>query len=71
MKILCVCLEGKNRSSYLARYLKRKGYTTGFGGVKEGAEKPILQKDVDNADLIIVARKWIKEILKERYNIKN
>jgi|SRR3989344_1136596 len=71
MKVLCVCLEGKNRSTYLAKYLKRKGYFTSFGGAKENAEKPILQKDVDNADLIIVARKWIKEILEKRYNIKN
>ncbi|AJF62838.1 MAG: hypothetical protein QT11_C0001G0697 [archaeon GW2011_AR20] len=70
-KILCICLEGRNRSRYLAKYLKRKGYSTNFGGVKEGAEKPVLQKDIDNADLIICARNYIKGILEERYNIKN
>ena len=71
MKVLCVCLEGKNRSGYLARYLGNKGYITSFGGAKEGAKNPVLQKDINNADLIIIARQYIKNMLEERYNIKN
>ncbi len=71
MKILCVCLDGKNRSRYLAEYLKEKGHSTLFGGVKEGAVKPLLQEDINNVNLIIVVREYIKKMLEEKYNTQN
>lgn len=42
MTILTVCEFGINRSRYLAEYLESLGYTTIYGGVREGQD--ILQK---------------------------
>jgi tRNA 2-selenouridine synthase SelU len=33
-KVLCVCARGRNRSKYLAKYLRRGGYSTRAGGVE-------------------------------------
>jgi predicted protein tyrosine phosphatase len=73
-KILCVCVRGMNRSKYLAQYLRRKGYSTRFGGV-EPYEKPeykwtpVSQKKIDWADVIIIVRKRVAPILKKKFNI--
>ena len=75
-KILCVCSQGRNRSKYLASYLKNKGYSTRYGGVGfEGsggeAENPIKQKDIDWADIIITVKKRHHPILRNNYKVKN
>lgn len=71
MKILCVCLKGENRSSYLSYYLKRKGYDTEFGGVHDEAKKRITQADIDAAEVIVVAREYLRKMLEEKFNVKN
>ena len=70
MKILCVCLKGENRSSYLSHYLKRKGHSTDFGGVHDEAKKRITQADVDVAEVIVVAREYLRKILVDKFNVK-
>ncbi len=65
---------GRNRSKYLAEYLKEKGYATRYGGVgpcliDPEPTKPVNEEDFDWADLIITARKKHKPILVEKYNI--
>ena len=65
-KILIVCSAGKNRSRYVANYLRRKGYSTRFGGVKESEIiNPVNPKYIEWADLIIFAqekqKKWFVE----------
>ena len=74
-KILCVCSMGRNRSRYLASYLKNKGYRTRYGGIGHGRkdvnpDNPFNQKDVDWANIIIIVRKKHKPILKKNYKIK-
>src|SRR3989338_6583033 len=44
MKILIVCSYGRNRSKYLAEYLKGRGYQTDFAGISIKAEILISQK---------------------------
>ena len=73
-RVLCVCRMGQNRSKYLAKYLKGKGYNTRYGGVGHGridkiAHTPINQKDVDWADIIIVVRKPLNKYLKKEYKV--
>ena len=80
-KILCICAKGRNRSRYLAGYLRRKGYSTKFGGIDVKDEeigtygeiwktRPINKKDVDWADVIIVVRKRLAPVLKKKFKIK-
>ena len=74
-KVLCVCSMGRNRSKYLAGYLKNKGYRTRYGGIGFGrihkkAENPFNREDVYWADTIIVVRKKHKPLLKKHYKIK-
>ena len=74
-KVLCVCAKGMNRSKYLAKYLRSKGYSTKFGGVEpyekpEYKWNPVSQKKVDWADVIVIVRKRISKILKKRFKTK-
>jgi len=73
-KILCICAKGLNRSKSLAKYLRRKGYSTRYKGVegfgKTGeAPNPLYQKHVDWADVIIIVRKRLKPIMQKTYNL--
>ena len=70
-KVLCVCSQGMNRSRYLAGYLRNKGYNTRYGGASIEAPNPINQKDIGWADVIIVVRKRLVPIMKERFHVKN
>ncbi|MFH1376781.1 MAG: AAA family ATPase [Candidatus Woesearchaeota archaeon] len=73
-RILCVCAVGTNRSRYLASYLKKKGYSTKFGGVdyrEEGYYNPLKQEDVDWANTIIITRKRLKPIFDKKFKFKN
>ena len=76
-KILCICAKGKNRSKYLARYLKSKGYKTKYGGIDEGGDfrekiqKPATKKDIDWAEVIIIVRKRLLKIFKKKFKINN
>ncbi|MEM3113053.1 MAG: hypothetical protein QXI33_01365 [Candidatus Pacearchaeota archaeon] len=69
-KILCVCNEGVNRSKYLAKYLRNKGYKTKYGGLGEFSINPIHQISIDWADVIIVVRKKFLPVLKKKFKIK-
>lgn len=69
-KILCVCVYGLNRSRYLAKYLKNKGYNTRYGGATIEAPNPIYQRDIDWAEVIVVVRKRFVPVMKERFHIK-
>jgi predicted protein tyrosine phosphatase len=69
-KVLCVCAQGLNRSKYMAKYLKNKGYNTQYGGATIEAPNPIYQKDIEWAEVIVVVRKRLVPIMRERFNIK-
>ena len=72
-KVLCICAIGRNRSKYLAGYLKNKGYLTRFRGVhdkKLDFYNPIKQDDVDWADFIIITRKRLGPIFKKKFKSK-
>lgn len=74
-KILCVCTMGLNRSKYLAKYLKNKGYSTRFGGVgpykyKDKKENELKNEDIDWSDIIITVRPKHKPLLKKRFKTK-
>ncbi|HKL23917.1 MAG TPA: hypothetical protein VJ912_01135 [Candidatus Nanoarchaeia archaeon] len=66
-KVLSICAMGANRSKYIAKYLRRKGYSTRYGGVKEDAIKPFYFKHVEWAEIIIFARKKHKEYFENKY----
>ena len=72
IKVLCVCSKGQNRSKYLANYLRRKGYSTRYGGLEINRDYPlnqkfVTQKDVDWADLIIITRKRLKHLFNKKF----
>ena len=72
IKVLTVCALGRNRSKYLASYLKNKGYLTRFGGVHDknlGFYNPIKQDDIDWADFIIITRKRLGSIFKKKFKV--
>jgi len=81
-KVLCICALGRNRSKYLASYLKNKGYITRFGDVELSEEevgelsatgvpsKLLKQEDVDWADVIILVRKRLEPIFRKKFNIR-
>jgi len=75
-KILCVCTMGLNRSRYVAKYLKEKGYETRYGGVgpcKFDPEpaNPANKEDFEWSDIIIVAREKHKKIVEETHFVKD
>jgi len=73
LKVLCICAKGKNRSRYLAKYLKGKGYTTRFGGIDGGGdfvekiEKEITVEDVNWADIVVIVRKRLVDIFNKKF----
>ncbi len=74
LKVLCLCAKGRNRSWYLADYLNQRGYLTRFGGIDDGDGnpkyaiiKPITQKDVNWADIIILVRKRLTDIFNRKF----
>jgi len=72
LKVLAVCSAGKNRSKYLAEYLRRQGYSTKFRGL-EPEKYPhikinaVQQKEVDWADVIITVRHRLKQMVKKKF----
>jgi len=70
-KVLCVCHFGKNRSKYLANFLKEKGYETKYGGISDEQGNIVKQEDVDWADVIIVVRDVLKQIFLKNFKVKN
>lgn len=74
LKVLCVCAKGLNRSPYLASYLRRKGYSTRFGGVENALgrksrrpPKLIKNEDVKWADVIVIVRRRIYPLFKRKF----
>ena len=67
MKILTLCNYGRNRSQYLAKYLKQKGHETSFAGVLEGGPNEVTQAEIDWAELIVVATSPIGDELEKRF----
>lgn len=65
-KVLAVCAMGANRSKYIAGYLRKKGYSTRYGGIKEEAIKPLDFKYVQWAEIIIFAREKHKKYFEEK-----
>lgn len=69
-KVLCICAKGMNRSKYLAEYLRRKGYSTRYGGIDPENEKRyklLKEKDVEWAEIVIIVRKRLLKIFKKKY----
>lgn len=78
-KILCICDLGRNRSRYLASYLKKKGYLTRFGGIKIAKNelskinengyypKQLLQNDIKWCDVIILVRRGLRKTLVNKF----
>ncbi len=74
IKVLCVCAKGLNRSPYLAKYLRTKGYSTRSGGVENALgrksrqpPKLIRKKDVEWADIVIIVRKRIYPLFRRKF----
>lgn len=71
--VLCVCAHGKNRSRYLAEYLRKKGYSTKYGGVNCGKCEDcnlLMKEEVEWADIIIIARKNLVSRFRQMYHPK-
>ena len=69
-KILSVCAMGANRSKYIANYLRKKGYSTRYGGVKDEAINPLEFKHVEWAEIIVFAREKHKKDFENKYGKK-
>jgi len=75
VKVLCICTMGLNRSKYLAKYLKGKGYNTRYGGIgpcriDPYPANPAKKQDIAWADVIITARDKHKPILLKDFGAK-
>lgn len=77
IKVLCICAKGRNRSKYLAYYLGKRGYSTRYGGIDEQGfvvdeiKKEVDLKDVSWADIIIIVRKRLVPIFRDKFgNVK-
>jgi len=73
-KVLVCCSKGLNRSKYLAEYLRRKGYSTKFGGIEGWQSErrkwnPISQDMVDWADIIVSVRPRLSGTLKKKFKV--
>lgn len=71
-KVLAVCAMGANRSKHIAPYLRRKGYSTRYGGIKEDAYyeeggRLLELKHVERADIIIFAREKHRKYFEEKF----
>lgn len=69
MNILIVCNWGKNRSSYLAQYLKQKGYAVKYGGIFKESDNPITQDKVNWSDVLIFVQPQTKEDFEKQFKI--
>jgi predicted protein tyrosine phosphatase len=76
LKVLTICFMGRNRSKYLAGYLRRKGYSTRYGGLeyhewKGITTKFVKEKDIEWADVIIIVRKRLKAVFDQKFGKVN
>jgi len=71
MDILIICNWGKNRSGYLASYLKKKGYKTKFGGIYPESENPITQETVDQGNVLIFIQPQTKKDFLEKFKVSS
>jgi len=71
MTILIICDWGKNRSKYLADYLKQKGYETKFGGVYPQSPNPVTQDTVDWSHVIIFVKPEIEKYFFQHFVTNN
>ena len=67
MKLLIICNWGKNRSAYLASYLKEKGYLVQYGGIYPESGNLITQEIVDWADILIFVKPQTREDFDKRF----
>ena len=65
MQVLCLCMNGLNRSKYLAEYLQRQGYQSEYGGVGSKAKHPANQKAIDIADVVIAVHPIVTRFLNQ------
>ncbi|MBI2652507.1 hypothetical protein HYX00_03485 [Candidatus Woesearchaeota archaeon] len=63
MKVLCLCMNGVNRSKYLAGYLHQQGYCSEYGGVGSNAQNPITQESINIADVAIAVHPLVTRFL--------
>lgn len=69
MHILIFCHFGQNRSRYLAEYLIGLGYTdVVFAGIKDPDQEKI-QKEIDQADVIIAVPNHVCDELRRTYQL--
>lgn len=69
MHILIFCHFGQNRSRYLAEYLVGLGYDdVVFAGIKD-PDREKIQKEIDQADVIITVSDHICDELRETYRL--
>ena len=73
-RVLIICAKGSNRSPYLAKYLRREGYSTTYGGIEEHIEKPVMRyvtwKMVNWAEIIIIVKKRLKKLFDKKFRAK-
>ena len=75
LRVLCVCAQGRNRSRYLANYLRNLGYSTSYGGVeafldKIGFGRELNQRQIDWADVIITMRPRHAKELRANFKVR-
>lgn len=70
MKILVLCAYGQNRSRYVARYLKDKGYEADFDGVMKENDD-LVQAKIDDASVIITVSKDVHARLVHNFNLND
>lgn len=62
MKVLVICNHGKNRSTYLAEYLRNKGYSVITAGALNDGN---LGEKIQASDTIIIVHSSVWENLKD------
>ncbi|MFH1170920.1 MAG: hypothetical protein V1778_00040 [bacterium] len=67
MNILVVCHWGRNRSKYVAEYLRTKGYATDFAGILDETENQVTPTRMRWAEKILVVEPSIAKELKRQF----
>ncbi len=69
MRVLCVCVEGKNRSRRLAQFLHARGHETDFAGVGALSLNRVTQQRVEWADAVVALTPGIRDALASSLDI--
>lgn len=69
MRILCVCVQGENRSRRLANFLAAQGHETDFAGAGPLSLNRVAQQRIDWAQAVVALTPGIRSALERSFDL--